>query len=244
MSFTAIAKVYDRFNDLETYEKWLDFTLSSTNTPPQKVLDVACGTGWFTQLLAPFCEQIDAFDLDEAMLEVARSEQGEQANIRYFQADMLELDALMTDYDMATCYADSLCFLQNEQQLQTALAHIAQRLKKGGLFLCDVWTPYQVGTAFDGFNYFDSDDEYALLWDSDVEGLTVSHYLTVFAKKGDLYERIDTTLTEKTYPLKVYRDALFQAGFSQVEVLVDYGQDVYHERRHKTADRWFFRCVK
>ncbi|MCW6675875.1 methyltransferase domain-containing protein [Aerococcaceae bacterium NML180378] len=245
MSFTQIAQVYDRFNDLEVYEHWLDFTMNACNEQPHKVLDVACGTGWFTQLLAPFCEEVVAFDIDAAMLEVACNEQGASENIRYLQADMLNLSAFDTDFDLATCYADSLCFLQNEAQLQQAFVQIANRLREGGTFLFDVWTPYQVTRGFDGFNYFDSDDEYALLWDSEVDGWQATHYLTVFRKQASgLYERIDTTLIERTYPLATYLEALCQASFKQIEVFVDYGATHYDEQVHETADRWFFRCVK
>lgn len=245
MSFTPIAKVYDRFNDLEVYEQWLDFTLNACHTQPQKALDVACGTGWFTQLLAPFCEEVVAFDIDAAMLEVARSEQGASDNIQYLEADMLDLSALDTDFDLATCYADSLCFLQNESQVQQAMIQIANRLREGGTFLFDVWTPYQVNVGFDGFNYFDSDDEYALLWDSEVDAGQVSHYLTVFHKQANgLYERADTTLTERTYPLATYMKLLQRSSFTQIEVFVEYGANYYDAATHQTADRWFFRCVK
>ena len=50
-NFSQIAHVYDHFNDLEIYERWLDFTLTSRDQAPGKVLDAACGTGWFTQQL-------------------------------------------------------------------------------------------------------------------------------------------------------------------------------------------------
>ena len=247
MSFTPIAKVYDRFNDLEVYERWLDFTLNMVDNQPNKVLDVACGTGWFTQLLAPFCEQITAFDLDDAMLQVAKEEQGNTSNVIYCQANMLDLSDFDTDYDLATCYADSLCFLDGEAEVAKAMQQVSQRLCAGGVFLFDVWTPYQVTTRFDGFNYFDSDDEYALLWDSEVSGetLEVSHFLTVFHRTDlNLYERTDTTLQERTYPLDTYLSLLQKASFSKVEVFVEYGQSLYNEHEHAQVDRWFFRCVK
>ena len=93
-NFSQIAHVYDHFNDLEIYERWLDFTLTSRDQAPSKVLDAACGTGWFTQLLAPFCGQILGFDYDPAMIKVAQEEPGNSENSAYLVADLLDLSAL------------------------------------------------------------------------------------------------------------------------------------------------------
>lgn len=253
MSFSTIAPIYDRFNDLDVYEQWLDFTLSSLDQAPSKVLDVACGTGWFTQLLEPFCQSITAFDIDEGMLKIASKEQLPTSTITYQQADMLNLAAFDEDFDLVTCYADSLCFLEKQADVAVALKEIYQRLAKGGTFLFDVWTPYQVSKAFDGFSYFDSDETAAIMWDSEseVDKLEVSHYLTVFDKETgqtgkDLYHRHDVILTERTYPLEAYQRLLKAAGFNlkKVEVLVDFGAKYYDATKHSKADRWFFRCVK
>lgn len=253
MSFSTIAPIYDRFNDLDVYEQWLDFTLSSLDQAPSKVLDVACGTGWFTQLLEPFCQSITAIDIDEGMLKIASKEQLPTSSIMYQQADMLNLASFDEDFDLVTCYADSLCFLQDQADVAAALKEMYQRLTKSGTLLFDVWTPYQVSQAFDSFNYFDSDETAAILWDSEVEvdKLEVSHYLTVFDKQSghtgkDLYQRHDVILTERTYPLEIYQRLLQAAGFdlNKMEVLVDFGAAYYDETKHSKADRWFFRCVK
>lgn len=74
MSFSKIADVYDRFNDLSVYEYWVDYTLNSLESKPKKMLDVACGTGWFTQLMIPFVDSITGIDIDEDMLDIARKE--------------------------------------------------------------------------------------------------------------------------------------------------------------------------
>lgn len=253
MSFSDIAPIYDRFNELDAYEQWLDFTLSSLDQAPRKVLDVACGTGWFTQLLEPFCEAITAIDIDEGMLKIASKEQLPTSSIQYRLADMLKMDSLDKDYDLVTCYADSLCFLPNQTDVLQALKEMYARLLPGGTLLFDVWTPYQITHFFDGFNYFDSDETAALMWDSEVnqELLEVSHYLTVFDKQKnnsdkELYQRYDVILKERTYPLGNFYRMLGEVGFNldKVEVLVDYGETYYQENKHSQADRWFFRCVK
>lgn len=249
MSFSEIAHVYDRFNELDAYEAWLDFTLNSVAEQPTEVLDVACGTGWFPQLLAPFVGKITAIDIDEAMLEIARKEQQAGGNVEFQMADMLSLEHLPNTFDLVTCYADSLCFLADETQVATALEQMYHRLKVGGTLLFDVWTPYQVNQAFDGFNYFDSDETAAIMWDSesDVSKNQVSHFLTVFEQtESSLYKRVEIELTERTYPLATYLAALQAAGFAEknIEILVDYGARHLHKKRDRETERWFFRCVK
>lgn len=247
MSFSKIAKVYDRFNDLESYEQWLDFTLNSVAEKPEKVLDVACGTGWFPTMLAPFVDQITAVDIDEEMLQIAKSEDP-NSNVNYQKANMLNMAELPKDYHLVTCFADSLCFLENKEQVETAIGQMLERLAPGGTLLFDVWTPYQLSEGFAEFSYFDSDDLAAIMWDSEVDekALKVEHYLTVFMRDeaSELYQRVETTLVERTYPISVYRDILSKLPIAQVEIMVNFGEEHYDAKKHKRADRWFFRVVK
>lgn len=249
MNFSQIANVYDRFNDLSVYEYWVDFTLNSLDQKPEQMLDIACGTAWFTQLMGPFVDSITAIDIDEEMLKIARQEVGEASNIQFKQGDMMQLQAFHQQFDLVTCYLDSLCFLDGYQSVSKAISEMYQCLKPGGVLLFDVWTPNQIRDHFDGFEYFDQDDSATLIWESgiDAEQLAVTHYLTVYQKEqGSRYQRTDVELNERTYTLDQYLQALHQAGFDNeaIEVFVDYGSKYYDAKTDKESDRWFFRCVK
>lgn len=249
MSFSKIADVYDRFNDLSVYENWVDFTLNSLKRKPQTMLDLACGTGWFTQLMIPFVDSIVGVDIDEAMLIEARKEVPQVPSIQFIQGDMTNLPAGLEAFDLVTCYLDSLCFLDDFQAVEQSLNEMYRVLAKQGTLLFDVWTPYQVAEGFDRFEYFDQDDTATLIWESesDPSSLKVSHYLTVYRQiKDQQFERVDVQLNERTYTLNAYLNALIKAGFdsSNIEVFVDYGNKYYDEELDTTADRWFFRCTK
>lgn len=249
MSFSQIADVYDRFNDLSVYEYWVDFTLNSLDNKPDKMLDVACGTGWFTQLMAPFVDNITAIDIDHEMLAIARQEVPDVANIQFQHGDMTALNEYYNQYDLVTCYLDSVCFLDSYQTVSQSLNEMYQCLTPGGVLLFDAWTPYQIQNNFDGFEYFDQDDTAALIWESEVDHdhLAVTHYLTVYRQKDDsLYKRVDVELNEQTYPLEQYLMALEKAGFKkdQIEVFTDYGSKYFVSKKDKDSDRWFFRCTK
>ena len=84
------------------------------------------------------------------MIKVAQEEPGNSENSAYLVADLLDLSALDQDYDLITCYADSLCFLEGPDQVARALRELYERLAPGGQLLFDVWTPQQI-EHFDGF---------------------------------------------------------------------------------------------
>lgn len=249
MSFSDIASVYDRFNDLSVYEYWLDFTMNSTQNQPDHVLDLACGTGWFTQLLSPFVGHITGVDIDQGMLDIAQEELEGIENITLSQGDMLNLSFDNNSFDMITCYLDSLCFLENGEDVRTAFSEMYRVLKPGGVLLFDVLTPYMITVGFDEFNYHDYDETGALMWDSesDKEKVSVTHYLTVFDQdeKTGQYIRQEAELTERSYPLQCYQKWLTEAGFNKnIEVFVDFASRLYEEESDQDAERWFFRVYK
>lgn len=250
MSFSKIAKVYDRFNDYESYEQWINFTLDVI-TPEKamnaKVMDVGCGTGWFVTLLAPFVEQIMAIDIDKEMLAMAE-EESLYENIMYQEADMRDLSDFDQDFTLVTCFADVLCFLEHLADVRTSIHEMYKRLAPGGILLFDVWTPYQIQEGFDGFSYFDSDENGALLWDTfvDKEEMKVEHYLTVFdrCQSSNQYERTDVTLKEQTYSLATYLEILDELMPQSVEVFTDYNQASLDTQHNEPSTRWFFKVVK
>ncbi|MBZ6528217.1 class I SAM-dependent methyltransferase [Aerococcaceae bacterium DSM 111021] len=249
MSFSKIADVYDRFNDLSVYEYWVDYTLNSLESKPKKMLDVACGTGWFTQLMIPFVDSITGIDIDEDMLDIARKEVVNLPNIEFKYGDMTNLSNDLTNFDLITCYLDSLCFLNDYEAVKQSFTGMYQALSDNGTLLFDVWTPYQMTDVFSEFEYFDQDETATLIWESasDPKSLSVEHYLTVYRQMdGMQFERVDVELAEQTYQLEKYLDALNQAGFeaNKIEVFVDYGKKYYNKKIDKKADRWFFRCTK
>ncbi|MCB0531630.1 MAG: methyltransferase domain-containing protein [Saprospiraceae bacterium] len=52
----------------------------------KNLLEIACGTGWFTQHLAPTAASILATDINEAVLEIARAKNYPEGNV-LFQCD-------------------------------------------------------------------------------------------------------------------------------------------------------------
>jgi ubiquinone/menaquinone biosynthesis C-methylase UbiE len=56
-----------------------------------KVLELGCGTGLYTETLQKISQQIVATDFSEEMVEMARQKRGDLKNVRFEQADALNL---------------------------------------------------------------------------------------------------------------------------------------------------------
>ncbi|WP_124058026.1 class I SAM-dependent DNA methyltransferase [Vaginisenegalia massiliensis] len=246
MSFGSIAEVYNRFTDQEAYDDWLDFTLSCLNQAPEKMLDLACGTGVFARLMAPFAKQVWAVDLDPLMIAQAQK-QDNDANLHFAQGNMLTLSSDYKGMDLVTCYADSLCFLPDFEAVQQAFLQVATCLNEEGLFLFDVWSPMGL-LAFDDYVYIEEDEEIYLLWRSSVDRqkYEVDHHLTIFSpvSESNDYQKQETHLVESTYGLTQYQQALAQAGFNQIQICADFGSQVLDEQSAESVKRWFFICQK
>src|SRR5207247_3263325 len=60
----------------------------------RRVLEVACGTGFWTRVLAEVAEQVMAIDGSRSMLELARVKTGEHATVRFEEGDAYDLCAI------------------------------------------------------------------------------------------------------------------------------------------------------
>ena len=69
----------------------------------QRVLEIACGTGYWTPLIAARAESVVATDFAEETLSIARSKIYEKANVRFQRADAYALPAWPEKFD--GCYA-------------------------------------------------------------------------------------------------------------------------------------------
>ena len=75
MSYQALAAVYDLLMEDIDYQQWADYIhslLEEQHCPGKRLLDLGCGTGSITMLLAQKGYRITAVDLSADMLAQAR----------------------------------------------------------------------------------------------------------------------------------------------------------------------------
>src|SRR3989344_6510943 len=89
----------------------------------RRVLDVGCGSGWFTRRFAATGASVTGLDNDAAMLDYARTQ---DASIPYISGDMLALPFPDKSFDVITAVT-SLCFVPDERCALAEIARVARR---------------------------------------------------------------------------------------------------------------------
>ncbi len=137
--FDEIAPVYDRLNTLMTAGRdgaWRRAAVRACGVPPGgAVVDVACGTGRLSGLLAeavgPF-GRVVGVDLSEAMVARARRDYRDVVQLRFEVANALALPFEDGAFDAAT-----IAFgLRNLADYETGFRELARVVRPGGRVVC------------------------------------------------------------------------------------------------------------
>lgn len=243
MIYATFAQLYDDLMEPEMYTQWLEYVRENIQQDGE-LLDLACGSGRLAVLLKQAGYDVVGFDLSEEMLAIAEQHAREAAvSLPLIQGDMTDLSGLDT-FKYITCFADSLCYLPDEQTLLQTFQAIYAHLTATGIFLFDVITPYQTDEVYPGYMYNYTDEQQAFVWNSYADQAlhSVVHDLTFFIWNESIqgYQRINELHHERTYSLATYCQLLQQAGFSEVQVSADFGKS----EPTKQTTRWFFKCQK
>lgn len=97
--------------------------------PETSLLDVGCGSGWFTRLFAAAGCRTVGVDHDAAMLTFAR---GRDGDISYVKSDMHHLPFPDKSFDIVSAIT-SLCFARDERRALAEIVRVARRTVLLGL---------------------------------------------------------------------------------------------------------------
>ncbi|WP_167753790.1 MULTISPECIES: class I SAM-dependent methyltransferase [unclassified Granulicatella] len=237
MVYNRFAKTYDILMDKSLYPKWKSY-VDRVACKQDKLLELACGTGELSVLLEHDYAVI-ASDISEDMLLLA---QEKLTKSEIWQVDMCDLSAF-NQIDIITCFADSICYLPDEEHVKCAFHQVYQTLTSDGKYLFDVHSIFQIVEGFAQYTYHHVDEHMVFVWES-FEGedpYSVEHELTCCQElENGTYERYDEIHYQRTYPLELYIQWLKQVGFQRIEVTADFGQSDITDQ----TTRWFFTCYK
>ena len=93
----------------------------------KRVLEIACGTGWWTPLIAAQAESVLALDYNEETLEIARAKKYPKGNVQFRQGDAYALPA----GSFNACYAGFWWSHVPRAKLDGFLSGLNQRLEPG-----------------------------------------------------------------------------------------------------------------
>ncbi|MEW4354480.1 class I SAM-dependent methyltransferase [Streptococcus pneumoniae] len=242
-TYETFASVYDAIMDDSLYDQWTDFSLRHFPDGKTKLLELACGTGIQSIRFKEAGFDVTGLDLSREMLDLAQK-RSQKANldIPFLEGNMLDLSNL-GQFDMVTCYSDSICYMEDEVEVGQVFQEVYQHLNEGGRFLFDVHSTYQMDEVFPGYSYHENAEDFAFVWDTyaDEPPHSIVHELTFFVQEEDgRFSRVDEIHEERTYDLLTYDVLLEQAGFKNVNVYADFEDKDPTE----TSARWFFVAEK
>lgn len=141
-AYDALAEWFEYLNDDCGYEEWSQYLLSLLQNygACRDVVDLGCGSGYFTRALARAGYCVTGVDISPAMLSAAAERSlKEGLNIPFLQGDASSL-VLPHKVDCVVAVNDCFNYVPKEKLL-TALRRVNRALKKDGLFFFDVSAP-------------------------------------------------------------------------------------------------------
>lgn len=229
-AYEAFAAVYDIFMEEVDYEGWLCHIFAVWerygNGPMESVIDLGCGTGGASLPLAARGLDVIGVDISPEMLAEA-DHKAHQAGVslRLACQDMTVLD-LGIEADCILSLCDSLNYLTEDGQLETAFARVAAHLKPGGLFLFDLNTEYKFREILGDNIFASAEEDAAYIWENSYDGETkINEYDVSFFiedEESGLYERVREYHYERAYSVEEVTRALEENGMIPVAVCDGY----------------------
>lgn len=218
--YEDFAEVYDTFMDDTPYEEWSEFvtaSLKNAGIEDGLVLDLGCGTGTMTELLARAGYDMIGVDLSDRMLNIAMKKREQSGlDILYLQQDMREFELYGT-VRAVVCLCDSLNYLLDEQDLLETFRLVNNYLDPGGLFLFDFNTAYKYKTVIGDTTIAENRDECSFIWENYYhEEEELNEYdLTIFVQEErELFRKFTETHVQRGYTLPVIRRLVEESGMS------------------------------
>lgn len=222
-AYTSFAEVYDLFQDNVPYEEWCEYLaglLTEYGVRDGLVLDLGCGTGSLTELLAGRGYDMIGVDNSSEMLEIAmgkrdRSGQG----ILYLLQDMREFELYGTVAAVVSI-CDSMNYILEYGDLVQVFKLVNNYLDPGGVFVFDLNTPYKYRELLADNTFAEEREESSFIWENfyDQDEEINEYDLTLFIRrqvpgcKEPLYQKFQETHYQRSYDLETIQRALGEAG--------------------------------
>lgn len=224
-AYHQLAFSYDRLTNDVDYSAVVNFyrqILDKEGLQPRTAVDLACGTGSVSVLLAKSGMQVTAVDMSEEMLCMAADKAAELENPPMFVCQKLQQLRLPKGVDLAVCALDSLDYITAPADCAEAIRRVYKVLNPGGIFIFDVNTPEKL-KAMDGQVFLDEDDDVYCVWRGEFnENTNICTYgMDLFQREGDIWQRSFEEHQEYAYSADQLVEYLKVAGFTSIAVYGD-----------------------
>ncbi len=219
--YRDFAYLYDTLMKNVNYKKWtnqIEEIFYRHGKRPNTIVDLACGTGGVTNILASRGYQITGIDISEDMLFVAR-EKARKSGLRvsYVCQDMTEL-TLHRPVDAILCMCDGFNYILDEGKLRSTLKRISSYLNPGGILVFDISSYYKLSSVLGNKTMADNNEEISLIWlnNFDKESRILEMNLTFFENINGMYKRSDETHLQRAYYTEEIISILKECGYADI----------------------------
>ena len=224
-AYKNLAASYDRLTNDVDYGATVEFymeILRREGIAPRTVVDLACGTGSVTEILARKGYRVTGVDMSEEMLTEAAMKTMDMEQPPMYSCQLLQNLRLPRGVDMAVCALDSLDYILDPEDCKEAIRRAYKALNPGGIFIFDVNTPEKL-RAMDDQVFLDEDDDVYCVWrgEFDEETNICSYGMDLFQREGNMWRRSFEEHREYAYSQEQLTGFLKDAGFTHIEVYAD-----------------------
>ena len=247
-SYRDFAGVYDEFMDETPYEEWCSRLVEiikkyGVSKPVSEmeaeelseeelallsernlILDLGCGTGTLTEMMAEAGYDMMGIDLSYDMLQVAMDKRAESGHdIMYLCQDMRELELYCT-VGTVICVCDSINYVLEDAEVIETFSRVNNYLYPKGLFIFDFNTTYKYAEVIGDTTIAENREACSFIWDNyyDEESHINEYDLTIFVREEDeeeIFHRFQETHFQRGYDLQEMLHYVKEAGLEFVTAI-------------------------
>jgi len=218
--YSEFSKVYDALMGDVDYPQRTEYLLSlfkKFDRLPTLLLDLACGTGGFSNEFASRGINVIGVDMSAEMLTKANeNSKALGLDVLYLCQNAADLDLYGT-VDGAICCLDSINHITDYDELCQVFKKVSLFLERDRLFIFDVNTVYKHEVVLGDNTFVLEEDNIFCVWDNsyEEETRTVQINLDFFCEDSNgKYIRTSDYIEEKAYTYSELGSLLTSAGFS------------------------------
>jgi 2-polyprenyl-3-methyl-5-hydroxy-6-metoxy-1,4-benzoquinol methylase len=221
-AYTGFAEVYDRFMDNIPYKDWCEYVTGLLNEYGIReglILDLGCGTGSLTELLAERGYDMIGVDNSEDMLQIAMEKREKSGkDILYLMQDMRDFELYGTVRAVLSI-CDCMNYILEYEDMEEVFRLVNNYLDPGGIFIFDLNTIYKYEILMGDSTIAEDREECSFIWDNcyDKETRINEYSLSLFIRqKENLYRKYVENHYQRAYSLEEVKLAIKEAGMDFV----------------------------
>ena len=218
--YGEFARIYDKLQSInyEKYVEYIESVFRRFNKKPELVLDLACGSGTLTCMMAEKGYDMIGLDLSPEMLDIANEKAKEKGlDILFINQDMCDFELYGT-VDAIICSLDGVNYITDKEALKKVFALVKNYLNPDGIMIFDINSEHKLRKVL-GENTFVEDEEGVFyVWQNefDEEEKICTFILDIFEEDEDgKYSRFQEYQEERAYSTPELEEIITSLGLPE-----------------------------